>query len=230
MMTRRFAVVAAAVGLAFVAGRNWPGPGSEAAAQPPKPETKPAAPAKPEVKPAQPPAPPPAGGPDMEALMASMTPGEHHKVLDVMLGTWEGDVKFWMAPGTDPMTSRGTAKREWAMDGRFVIEHVDATSQDSDMRFKGMGIIGYNNVEKRYETAWIENMSTAITTSTGTYDPATKVFTYEGEMYDPMTMKKSKVRTTVDVSDPKKEIMRGYGAGPDGKEFMNFEGVFTKKD
>ncbi|MFN0132342.1 MAG: DUF1579 domain-containing protein [Phycisphaerales bacterium] len=218
MLSKKIAMVVALAGVAFVMGRNWP-VGPMAMAQPPKPE----------MKPAKPDAQPPAGMPDMEAMMAAMTPGDHHKVLEVMLGNWEGEVKFWMAPGTDPMSSQATITREWAMGGRFVIEKVDGTTDNPDQRFNGMGIMGYNNMEKRYETAWIENMSTAITTSTGTYDAAKKTFTFQGEMYDPMTQKKTKSRTVLDVSDPNKEIMTGYGPGPDGKEFKNFEGIFSKK-
>jgi hypothetical protein len=33
----------------------------------------------------------------------------------------------------------------------------------------------------------------------------------------------------MDLSDPNKEVAKGYCTGADGKEFVNFEGTFTKK-
>ncbi|MGE3106973.1 MAG: DUF1579 family protein [Phycisphaerales bacterium] len=206
---------------AFSAGRFWPASSDGVAHAQPDPKAK--APAS-----------KPAAQPDPEAammeMMAKLQPGEHHKVLDVMIGNWEGTVKFWMAPGMEPMETTGSLHREWAMDGRWVIEHVDGKGmKPGDPPFKGMGLVGYNTIENKYESAWIENMATYLSTGTGTYDAAKKTFTFVGDMYDPMTMKKVHSRSVVDVSNPNKQTMTGYQTGPDGKEFKNFEGSFTKK-
>jgi hypothetical protein len=175
----------------------------------------------------------PEGGMDlelMERMMRSMQPGEHHRALDVLLGTWEGSVSFWMAPDTEPMVSAGTVTREWAMDGRFIVEHVDADGMAPGERFKGMGIVGYNTIENRYESAWIENMATWISTANGSYDASSKTFTFEGDMLNPMTGQREWMRHVLDVSDPRREVMVGWSRTPDGRKFKNFEGDFKRTD
>ena len=51
-----------------------------------------------------------------------------------------------------------------------------------DMQFKGMAVEGYDNVKKKFVSSWIDNMGTGIQFSEGTYDPASKTFTYTSEM------------------------------------------------
>lgn len=148
-----------------------------------------------------------------------------HEHLKLMLGTWEGSVKFKM--GDEWVESKGKAVRELAMDGRFIIERVEAEAMGTP--FKGMGIVGYNTLDKKFESVWIENMATYMSTADGTFDAKTKTFTFMGDMIDPMTGKKCKQRTVMDCSNPTKETMKGYAVGADGKEEVNFTGEFTKK-
>src|SRR5688572_163038 len=56
----------------------------------------------------------------MEAMVKAATPGEAHKKLDGMVGTWNTEIKMWMMPGSDPMTSSGTAENRWVLGGRYV--------------------------------------------------------------------------------------------------------------
>lgn len=219
MAWKTTAAVVGAAAVAFAAGRaaTWGEP--VAAAQPPK-----------EARPTQPPpGDKPAIPPEIAAMMAKMQPGEHHKRLDVMLGTWEGAVKFRMSP-TEPWSeTKGSAHREWDMDGRFVVEHVKGDAFAPGMpAFKGLGLVGYNTIENRYESVWIENAATYIGFMTGAYDPAKKTLTFTGDLLDP-SGKRVKQRHVMDVSDPNKEVATGYCTGPDGKEFQNFEGTFTRK-
>ena len=217
MAWKTTAVVAGAAAMAFMAGRAATWTENGALAQPPK-----------ETKPAQ----PPAGDmpPEMAAMMAKMQPGEHHRRLDVMTGTWEGIVKFRMSAEEPWQETTGKAERKWELDGRFLIEHVSGPAFMPGMsEFKGMGITGYNTVENRYESVWIENMATYMGFTTGTYDAAKKTLTFSGDMLDPVSGKRLKQRHVMDLSDPKKETATGYCTGADGKEFVNFEGTFTKK-
>jgi len=209
----------AAIGVgAFVLGRALPPSAGTAAAQPEKKAEKPAQPEKkPDAK----------GDDGMAAMMELMQPGAEHKQLDTMVGEWEGSVKFWMTPDGEPMESKGKVKREWVLDGRFVKEDVDADAMGQ--RFLGLGYTGYNTVEKKYESVWMENMSTYIGFQTGSYDAAKKSFTFVGEVLDPMTNKRVRQTTVVDVSNPDREVMTGSCPGPDGKAFKNFEGVFERK-
>lgn len=216
--------------IAFVAGRAIPASDGAIAAQPEKKSD--AAHGQPEKKGEKPAA--PAGDADMMAMMDRMmkmgSPGDEHKVMEALIGEFEGSVKFSMTPDMPPMDSKASIKREWAMDGRFVMEHV--SGDDAGMGgppFKGLGIVGYNNWDKKYEMAWIENMASHMSFSSGSYDAAKKAFTMVGDMLDPMTGKRIKQTTVLDVSNPDREVMTGTCPGPDGKPWKNFEGVFERK-
>ncbi len=226
MSWKRSLVLVGTAAVAFAAGRAARWDDTAFAAQPAKDHPAKGQPAKPD-KPGQP-GQPPAMPPELEAFMSKMRPGEQHKRLDVMVGTWEGTVKFWMDSNQPPMESTGRATREWTLDGMFLIEHVDGETPGMPP-FKGLGLVGYNTIENRYESVWVENMSTYIAFMTGSYDAAKKTLTFQGDMIDPMTGKRAKQRHTLDLSDPNKEVAVGYGVGPDGKEFKNFEGTFTRK-
>lgn len=155
-----------------------------------------------------------------------MMVGPMHKNLEVMVGDWEGTIRYKMDPAGEWMESPATAHREMAMDGRFLIEHV--TGETPDGEFKGMSITGYNTLEGHYEGVWIENMATYMSTSTGSYDKATKTFTFEGDMVDPMTGQTSKSVMILDASKAGKETWAGYMVMPDGSRTKMFEGSFSK--
>jgi hypothetical protein len=198
------AVVGAAVGVGrWTAGLSL---SSEAMAQPEKKEATPGA----------------AGGMEM------MQPGAEHKVLDVLVGDWKGEVKMWMDPAQEPMVSKGTIHREWVLDGHFVHEAVSGDAMGGGPAFQGIGVTGYNPVEKRYEAGWVDNMSMWITTMNGTYDASKKTFTFAGECLNGMTGKREKQRHVMDVSNPDREVMSAWTTGPDGKEFKAFEGAFER--
>jgi hypothetical protein len=140
----------------------------------------------------------PAGQPsaaDMQKMMQQMMEmsklNENHKLLSSLDGNWDYTVKMWMDGNTSgkPQESKGTATRKSIMGGRYVTMDVGGKMQMpgengkmKDVMFKGMGIEGYDNVKKKFVASWVDNMGTGIEFSEGTYDPATKSFTYTSEI------------------------------------------------
>ena len=166
---------------------------------------------------------PPEMDESMLAYLAAGAPGEHHKQLKALIGEWEGVFRIWMEPGGPPIESVGTIKREWVLGGRYVREQVHATSDG--MEFNGLGYIGYNNLDGQYEIIWMDTMSTAITSWSGSYNPETKIFTSHGSYRDPVTGKVSLSRGVMDMSNPNRHVSSDYTTGPDGIERKTMEGV-----
>jgi hypothetical protein len=164
--------------------------------------------------------------PEMKVYLEAGAPGEHHRLLDPLVGDWEGVVRIWMEPGGEPMEWPGTASREWTLDGRFVHERVE--SQSPFGPFRGFGAMGYNNLDGQYEFIWMENMSTGIMWATGHYDPDTKTLHSRGSYRDPATGKLVWSRGEIDMSRPNVNTFVGYAVGPDGREFKNMEGEFRR--
>ena len=164
---------------------------------------------------------------EMQAYIAAGMPGEHHRRLDPMIGEWDGVFKIWMEPNSEPMISRGTVTREWVLDGRFVKESVEATSDWGT--FTGLGFIGYDNVDGQYEVAWIDSMSTGIYTETGYFDPEKKTLSMRGSHRDPASGKVISTWGKMDLSNPDKQTAVGYVVGTDGTPFKHFEGTTERK-
>ncbi|MBT8484987.1 MAG: DUF1579 family protein [Phycisphaerales bacterium] len=172
-------------------------------------------------------APPAEMDPQMQAWMDAGTPTKHHKYLNVMNGTWDAKFTMWMEPGAPPMVSIGTIKRHWALDGRYLAEEVEA--QTDFGTFHGLGYLGYNNVDGQYEFIWMDSMSTAIMSETGSYNPETKVMHTRGSMRDPASGHIIASRGMLDMSDPDRHVYTGYMTGADGKEYKSFEGISERR-
>ncbi|MEA2165155.1 MAG: hypothetical protein QOK37_3282 [Thermoanaerobaculia bacterium] len=163
----------------------------------------------------------------MEAMMKAATPGDAHKKLGAMVGTFNTDVKMWMEPGAPPTGGTGVSENAWALDGRWVEQHFTGTFMG--MPFHGIGYTGYDNIKKKYVGTWMDSMSTAMMVSTGTPDAGGRSITFTSTMDDPMTGKASDVKETVTVVDNDHHTLEMWGAGPDGKMYKMMEIAYTRK-
>jgi hypothetical protein len=143
------------------------------------------------------------GAPDekaqMEAMMKAATPGEPHKRLDALVGSWDVTVTMWMDPSKPPTEAKATAETRSIMGGRYLEEKV--TGEFAGMPFLGQSLTGYDNLKKQYTSVWIDNMGTGISASHGTYDADKKTFTYHGEETDPLSGKALKVKSALHLID-----------------------------
>ena len=125
------------------------------------------------------------------------------------------------------MEFTGTVTREWILDGRYIRETVEANSEMGS--FRGLGFIGYNNIDGQYEFAWLENMSTAISFGTGSYDADAKVMMFRSTARDPLTGRVINSTSTMDLSSPGLQRYVGYTIGADGKKFKSVEGTMERR-
>ena len=162
----------------------------------------------------------------MEKFKEFSTPNENHKVLDPLVGDWDYSIKWWMSPDAAPEESKGTSSIKWIMGGRFIEQSVEGTSMGQP--FEGMGIMGYDNEKKQYQSIWIDNMGTGVMTGSGSYDPTTKTLTDQGTFSCPAEGEKS-YRGVLKMIDNDNFTYEWYMPGPDGKEFRAMEIVYTRK-
>ena len=161
-------------------------------------------------------------------MMKYGTPGPQHKLMEPFIGEWNVANKWWPGPGAPAQESEATSKIEWIFDGRYMMEHVEG---DMDgMPFRGMGIVGYDNFAKKYNSLWIDNMSTMFFLQTGTASEDGKLITMEGTYDDIFTGVKNKVsKTIIRVKDNNSRVMEMYDSTPDGEEYMSMELTYTRK-
>jgi hypothetical protein len=167
--------------------------------------------------------------PDEATIMANMqkhaTPGPEHKKLDPLAGEWAYDAKFYMAPGAPPVEMTGACNTKWVLDGRFLRQEVNG----KEMPFNGVGVIGYDNHAKKYVGAWIDSMSTGITTMKGEMDAAGKVLTFHYEEYDPVFGERIKMRQVIHITGADANAMEFYKTPPGGKEMKSGEITYKRK-
>jgi len=171
----------------------------------------------------------------MKQMMEMSKLNENHKLLADMNGNWNYAIKMWMNPdpNAQPQQSKGTATRKSVMGGRYFVMDVNGKMQMpgedgkmTDMQFKGMAVEGYDNMKKKFVSSWIDSMGTGIQSSEGTYDPATKTFTFNMEM-EMMPGMKTPVREVIKVTDKDHMLLEWY-ENRGGQEKKTMEIAYTR--
>jgi hypothetical protein len=156
----------------------------------------------------------------MEAYMKAMAVTENHSRLKFFVGSWDVSSTMWSFPGTPPTTSQNSGQVTSIMGGRFIMMKFSGTIMGQP--FEGIQIVGYDNMQKKYVTFWIDSSSTAFFLLSGTYDAAKNTWMDTGQWADPMGGT-TPVRGVTQILGPDEYIYEMYMGMPDGKEFKSLE-------
>ena len=159
-----------------------------------------------------------------EAWIKASSPCAAHRKLDPMTGEWDAQTKVWFGPG-DPMVSTGRATRQWALGDRFQL--IDYVGDDTPMgRFFGKGSLGYSNMAERYESVWIDSMSTAILVQYGNWEGDALVLIGEG--HESISLGLVRVRSVIRIVSEDRHTFENFVTGPDGNEMRTLEVIYTR--
>ncbi len=163
----------------------------------------------------------------MELWKQAATPGEPHKLFATLTGSWTTQTKEWMEPGKPPMESAGTAEIKMVLDGRFLYQEFNG--QMMGQPYHGLGMDGYDNITKKYVTAWFDTMGTGIFFMEGTASSDGKTITLRGSHPEPGGGKMSH-RAIWKLIDHNTQQFDMYGAHHGHKETKMMEIVYTRKE
>jgi hypothetical protein len=161
----------------------------------------------------------------MEKWKAYMTPGEPHAEFAKAVGTWDYKTKMWEQPGAPPQEAEGTATFKTILGGRYLVQSFEGPFMGQ--AFHGKGITGYDNMIKKYQAMWIDNMGTGIMISEGTCEG--DVCTYYGDAPDVMLGKYKRVKSVSRNLSDDEMVFEMYDTGPDGKEWRTFEIIYHRR-
>lgn len=161
----------------------------------------------------------------MKVWQEFMTPGNEHKMLEEMIGEWDGDITMWMDPSQPAQKYKGTATYTSIMGGRYIQGKYGGEMMG--MPFEGMDINGYDKAKKMFFTFWIDNMGTGSMYLEGKYNPENKTIDFDGETVDPMG-NKMKVREVVKMIDKDHSTFEMYMDQGQG-EMKSMEIKYTRK-
>lgn len=164
---------------------------------------------------------------EMQAWLESSKPGPMHEVLKKNVGSWKGACKSWEPGNPTPTAWECTSFIIPMMEGRYTQTRTRGTMMG--MPFEGIGINGYNNVEKRFEGTWIDNFGTGIMFMTGVYDEKAKTITWTGTFKEPMSGQEMTMREVETHVDDNTMRLDFYMSTPGQPEFKNMEIVFTRE-
>jgi hypothetical protein len=166
--------------------------------------------------------------PMAKALESAMTPGEGHKRLNPLIGTFNVAIKIWVTPEGPPIESTAASVNTWVLGGRFVQMMLNGDTPNAP--FSGTGHIAFDNVTRNYQAAWMDTGSTAITLYTGKLDASGKAALMKGSMSNVLTGKPSPVelRMTIQPDGSHLTQLWGQGKGKSAKMVKLMELQYTK--
>lgn len=161
----------------------------------------------------------------MQSWITYKTPGPVHEMLAKATGNWNIATKFWLTPGSDYFTSKGTSYAEMIMGGLF-LKTTDKIEGMGNFR-NGSAIIGYDNSAKISQKIYIDDYGSGMLYMEGTWDDATKTVTYKGKMMD------HDLDAFVDATETMTfngdtMILKAYRPDSKGNQFQYLEFVFTR--
>ncbi|TAJ08420.1 MAG: DUF1579 domain-containing protein [Nitrospirae bacterium] len=162
----------------------------------------------------------------MELWKKLAMPGEPHKLFAGLAGSWATSTKEWMEPGKPPTESAGTAEMKMLLEGRFLYQEYHG--QMMGQPFSGIGIDAYDNMTKKYVTAWIDTMGTGIFMMEGTASADGKTITLKGSHPEPGGGRMSH-RAVWAILDNNTQRFDMYGAHHGGKESKMLEITYVRK-
>lgn len=92
-------------------------------------------------------------------------PGPEHAELAKAVGNWSAEMKYWMAPGSEPMTSTDSTSSKMILGGWFLEEDYTGTSPMG--AWTGKNLLGYDQNKKEYVNVWISSHGSDLLYSRG---------------------------------------------------------------
>jgi hypothetical protein len=155
----------------------------------------------------------------MEAFMKAGAVTENHEFLKKYSGSWDCQVKGWQAPGQPPMLSQGTFAGEMRLDGRFLF--MDFKGQMFGQPFIGLQIMGFDNMQQKYVSLWLDNTSTMMFMTTGTRQD--NVISETGLWPDPVSGNELPVKARTTWVNADEYLYEQFMIQPDQSEFKSME-------
>ena len=150
---------------------------------------------------------------------------KEHEALKRYVGEWDVVTKFWMDPTAPPREGKATATAKLMFGGLFLEENF--SSEWMGQPFEGRHILSCDTIDKEYVGVWFDSFAPIMSISRGAEKDG--VVTKTGMNPDWASGKKVKSWTKQHWVNDDQFMLRFFKNGPDGKELMTMELVYTRK-
>lgn len=164
-----------------------------------------------------------------ETISVASNPGEAHKVLASLVGDWDYAISLWMEPNEEPKVLVGSSRNSMIYGGRHLVQEYWGEAIGEP--FLGQAITSFDNVRGEYSTVYVDNMSTGMMTSKGSYDAATRSITETGSFSCPVSGEKNIAsRSVLTVEDADRYKYESFNTYPGSPEVKLMEIKFVRRN
>ncbi|NNE91347.1 MAG: DUF1579 family protein [Verrucomicrobiales bacterium] len=141
-------------------------------------------------------------------------PGPNHALLDPCVGEWKVRMQYRLKPDSNPETAVGKAEIRWILGKRFLEQTIEGKGAAGSL--EGIGLIGYDNIRKKYTATWINTMSTGQMRATGAVAGDRRTFQFKATATDPIDGKEKQFDMVFRIVDANTLQYLVYAPNPDG--------------
>jgi hypothetical protein len=162
----------------------------------------------------------------MEIYRKTGTPGEPHRELATLVGSWQTVSRGWMEPDRQPVVSTGTCEQKLVLDGHYLQQTY--TGDMMGQPFTGISLLGFDNHTKKYQSIWIDTMSTGVYFFEGTASRDGRTIKQESRYDDPVHGPSAR-RTVTRIKDSSTIEFEMFLTPKGRKEIKMMEMTITRK-
>jgi hypothetical protein len=111
-------------------------------------------------------------------------PGPEHEMLAKYVGSFDMEIKFYMAPGQEPMVMKGSSENSMILGGRFL--EMNSTGEMAGHKTESVSILGFDRRHKEFTSVGFDNHGTYWVAASGMYNEDTKSIIMSGTDEDPI--------------------------------------------
>lgn len=153
---------------------------------------------------------------------------EHIELAKNLTGEWTAECKSWMGPDQkDAMVSAGKARFEPIMGARFIRQNFEGNF--GGQSFKGEGTIGFHKMAKKYQSTWIDNMTTGTMLSEGTKNEKGEIV-FNDDYTCPMDGTHKTGKSVMRFVDKNHMTFEMWSNTSDGQSFKAMEINYTRAE
>lgn len=161
-----------------------------------------------------------------DAVIATLrelaTPGEHHRHLARLVGTWQATGTYWL-PSGEQETAAGTIENTWILGGLFLESRL--TGELLGDTYEGRALEGYDYVTEQYMSSYVDTLGSFILNFTGTCEDDGRRRIMTAAFIDPVWGRRMISRSVLTVIDADTYRYESFLQHEDGREFPQMEFV-----
>ena len=148
-----------------------------------------------------------------------------HVRLDALVGLWDTHTEIFIDALGRAVESDGSVEKTWALGGRFLREDLAGVGEDGQPLL-GLGFLGYDPGEGRYEGVWLSTGAFGMGVHHGRWDGRGIVF--EGE--EPAPGGRRRFRAVLHIEGPDRHVLEQSFRDLRGAWARAFRIVYTRAD